>query len=757
VKKLNVVLLILSFILSGIGSIFLFDANSSTNDSIQTVIPPNFGEEEITEYTYKPFDDYFADLDFSNAKVKGIGTQADPYQINSLQNFLHIFVLKNDVPFVSKNNDIPDDYYELEYLESYGKEYIDTNIVANENMKFEIEMSTLYPGDNKTNLIGIGGGSAYSRVACGIAESGTLYIGIAGTNYYYDNYDEEKHKFTIDLKNKMYGIDDDLKQDSTTFSNPNEYNFYLFARNYLDKPSSYFKGKIYSTKIYENEELIHNFVPALRKSDYTYGLYDTFTKEFFVSNANNSFQRFSKNLYDKYLEINTNIVLNDESFDKDGIPYGGDGIVYNWNPVLDVNGMCLNGNGYSISGMYINDTTLSNAGLFGSSNAIVEMKNLTNKNLYVNGGECSFAFARTIKNMDNCSAYGFVNATKHASGIAHNVTNISSCNNYVDVNSDDDYASGLVFSVSKNGEMINCNNYGDISAQKTYAGGFISNYWSHYVYIKRCNNYGNVSADSQCGGFIAAMLQGNTTIEECNNYGNVYARSGAGGIIAYSYGTLLLNNVTNQGNINAQRNHSDYNRAGLIGTTRRYDPYDIGDITIINSTSIVDCSKSTAPAFMMRVETQDVKLRIENCKAIFKNVKNTTTYNLIDRISSGSKINLSNIDIQLISQENDLKFNVVGTLAGDEALTAKNILIKSQKTVEFKPFGFKGAAVYSYTLENVIYNCQNKAYIGSDFSGFYISWRTGNIGLVALDGRGQFQGVIDENWLKNKNYEKKEA
>ena len=61
-KKLNVILLILSFILSGIGSIFLFDAKTSTNDSIQTIAPSNKIEsEEVTEYTYKTYEDYFID------------------------------------------------------------------------------------------------------------------------------------------------------------------------------------------------------------------------------------------------------------------------------------------------------------------------------------------------------------------------------------------------------------------------------------------------------------------------------------------------------------------------------------------------------------------------------------------------------------------------------------------------------------------------------------------------------------------------
>ena len=67
--------------------------------------------------------------------------------------------------------------------------------------------------------------------------------------------------------------------------------------------------------------------------------------------------------------------------------------------------------------------------------------------------------------------------------------------------------------------------------------------------------------------------------------------------------------------------------------------------------------------------------------------------------------------------------------------------------------------IYPFKGEGILINIKKpseikKQYYGTDFSGFYFSWRTGKIGLVALDGRGQFQGKIDEKWLNNKGYSK---
>ena len=43
-------------------------------------------------------------------------------------------------------------------------------------------------------------------------------------------------------------------------------------------------------------------------------------------------------------------------------------------------------------------------------------------------------------------------------------------------------------------------------------------------------------------------------------------------------------------------------------------------------------------------------------------------------------------------------------------------------------------------------------YYGSDFSGFYYSWKTGKIGLTYLDGVGAFQGEMTEAYLQSRGY-----
>ena len=60
--------------------------------------------------------------------------------------------------------------------------------------------------------------------------------------------------------------------------------------------------------------------------------------------------------------------------------------------------------------------------------------------------------------------------------------------------------------------------------------------------------------------------------------------------------------------------------------------------------------------------------------------------------------------------------------------------------------------------QSVILNKANrKEFYGTDFSGFYVDWKTGKIGLKSMSGKGFFQGEVNEEYLKQKGFAKKVA
>lgn len=56
---------------------------------------------------------------------------------------------------------------------------------------------------------------------------------------------------------------------------------YLFLLNGYTQASTQFFGKIYYCKIYENNVLMGNFVPCIRKEDFTIGFYNLVTEKFY--------------------------------------------------------------------------------------------------------------------------------------------------------------------------------------------------------------------------------------------------------------------------------------------------------------------------------------------------------------------------------------------------------------------------------------------------------------------------------------------
>ena len=55
----------------------------------------------------------------------------------------------------------------------------------------------------------------------------------------------------------------------------------------------------------------------------------------------------------------------------------------------------------------------------------------------------------------------------------------------------------------------------------------------------------------------------------------------------------------------------------------------------------------------------------------------------------------------------------------------------------------------------VISTNKGVCFYGSDFSDFFVDFKTGKIGLKSFSGKGFFQGKVTEEWLMNMGYEKK--
>ena len=180
-------------------------------------------------------------------------------------------------------------YRKVEYIESTGSQYIDTEFVPNSNTTVEMRVAF-------TDI------SATANLFCARGESTqrntyTCFL-ITGSGIRFDYYNSVNGKtgyipsvaeiITINAnKNKIY-INDVLKCTYSTVTFTAGGNMWLLT-SYVRSGNSYdtldnqAKVKLYSCKIYDGDTLVRDFVPSVDTESGKAGLYDNVNDKFYTS------------------------------------------------------------------------------------------------------------------------------------------------------------------------------------------------------------------------------------------------------------------------------------------------------------------------------------------------------------------------------------------------------------------------------------------------------------------------------------------
>ncbi len=251
-----------------------------------------------------------------------------------------------------------------------------------------------------------------------------------------------------------------------------------------------------------------------------------------------------------YVELNCDLTFNEEVFDKDGNVSGGDGIVYNWNFFDSLNGLYFEGNGHTISGLYMKNPEDDISTFIYLSRKI---ENLTFKNCFVNGKK-AFVIGYSIAEIRNVRVIETNVSGEMISGFGYLAkTLVENCENYANLYQDDlptkNSCAGLF--LDSNTDIFNCKNYGNFYGHKVnYYGGIVSSQFGKI--IKGCKNYGQFQSDNHTGmGGIVGIIREGARILNCENFAD--AKRYSGGIVGYSYLTalrreeLVVENCSNYG------------------------------------------------------------------------------------------------------------------------------------------------------------------------------------------------------------------
>lgn len=186
------------------------------------------------------------------------------------------------------------EYTELEYIESTGTQYIDTNFIPNSNTDIEIVCECI---DNKF-LFGSRKsttGTSQQRFAFYLQSLGAkrqTNPQFNNTNILdiYNAYDLSKKNTVKFGKNGFWQNDIQMIDLVKTYGEfTGEYSMYLLNCNTANTVSSLFeKAKIYACKIYDNDVLVRDFIPVLDKTNVAC-LYDKVNKEYYYNAGTGEF------------------------------------------------------------------------------------------------------------------------------------------------------------------------------------------------------------------------------------------------------------------------------------------------------------------------------------------------------------------------------------------------------------------------------------------------------------------------------------
>lgn len=170
-------------------------------------------------------------------------------------------------------------YTFLDYIESTGTQYIDTGIAGSSTLKIEMDGQKVGTGYG----VYFGAGTGNSRIqAIYVSDYNSARIGDIAVSEL--GPDTEKFNIIVDALNKkvIYNGTSNSFAYSSAITN---LNIYLFTRNEGNKLADKGTAKCWHCRIWDNDKLIRNFVPVLRKSDSKPGLYDMVEGKFYVNQA----------------------------------------------------------------------------------------------------------------------------------------------------------------------------------------------------------------------------------------------------------------------------------------------------------------------------------------------------------------------------------------------------------------------------------------------------------------------------------------
>lgn len=189
---------------------------------------------------------------------------------------------------------LPVGYTEVEYVQNTSYAYLDIGFKPNQDSRIVADMQQVTTNDfprlwgagtwNSSNGINLNYEGGYLQIAWFGSTSWTTFTSVPTNN--------DRHTYDLN-KNYLY-VDETLVGSNTYTTKTASANIGIFCeiRDNGQPPTinnnpqywsgEYFKGKMYSFKVYDNGTLVRDLVPCIRDNDNTVGAYDIVNDVFYT-------------------------------------------------------------------------------------------------------------------------------------------------------------------------------------------------------------------------------------------------------------------------------------------------------------------------------------------------------------------------------------------------------------------------------------------------------------------------------------------
>jgi len=183
---------------------------------------------------------------------------------------------------------LPEGYTQVEYIESTGSQYIDTGYLGSDETKIIVEFAYTNRAPSNNGFI-FGSRINNSNKNMSVTfDPEKVYIGRGNSFDTVNIVTELNVKYKLIYEKTLVKLDNNVISNSEVSSFDSDYSLYILGCNERGQKIRNTRAKIYSFKIYDNQQLVMNFIPC-KNDNNEIGLYDLVSNTFFTNAGTGTF------------------------------------------------------------------------------------------------------------------------------------------------------------------------------------------------------------------------------------------------------------------------------------------------------------------------------------------------------------------------------------------------------------------------------------------------------------------------------------